>query len=124
MLFFGQKLRVGRTGGRTDRRTDAFPCTNAVLFSSLSCQSYYVTFVWSCNIALWGISLDFVERRICVVIRLADQHATTLSHRLTHHTDSVQQCCTSDTTMEISPLAASETFTQKVWRIGAGSLHS
>ena len=23
--------------------------------------SYYVTFVWSCNVALWDISLHFVE---------------------------------------------------------------
>ena len=34
MLFFGQKCDVGRTGIRTDRRTDTSPHTSAVFSSS------------------------------------------------------------------------------------------
>ena len=36
--------------------------------------STYVTFVRSCNVALWDISLYLVEWRTCVVIRMSDRH--------------------------------------------------
>ena len=57
MLFFGQKCDkelVGQAGGQTGGRT--------LLHVQLpKTYIYYVTFVWSSNIALWDISLYQVE---------------------------------------------------------------
>ena len=78
---------VYRTGRRTDRRTDTSPCTTAVFFF---CQvakdtySYYVTVVWSCNVALWNISLYLVEWGTCVVIRLSDRHIPAMHSQVIH----------------------------------------
>ena len=67
--------RVGRTGSRTD----AYPHTAAVFFLLIyvakDSYSYYVTFVRSCSVALWDISLYLVEWRTCTVIRLSDRHS-------------------------------------------------
>ena len=38
-------------------------------FARIDSYSYYITFVWWCNIALWDISLYLVELSTCVVIR-------------------------------------------------------
>ena len=69
-LFFGVEIwwRVSKTDRRTDRKTNTFPHNSAVFFPKGS-DSYYVTFVWSCNVALSDISLYLVEYRTCVVIK-------------------------------------------------------
>ena len=49
---------------RTDRKIDASPHTAAVFVFLIKVakdsDSYYVTFVRSCNVALWNISLYLV----------------------------------------------------------------
>ena len=85
MLFFGQKFdkeSVGQAGGQT------LPYLNLrYFFAYVSCKdsySYYVTFVWSCNVALCDISLYFVELGTCVVIRPSNRHALDMHSWLIH----------------------------------------
>ena len=66
MLFFGQKCDkelVGQAGGQTGGRT-LLHVQLRYFFPSYKLPKtyiYYVTFVWSSNIALWDISLYQVE---------------------------------------------------------------
>ena len=72
--------------------------TVGTVFINRSIPSYYVSFVWSCNVALWDISLHLVEWGTCAVIRLYDRH----THSQLIHTGSVCQYCTSATIRRVS----------------------
>ena len=64
-------------------RKDAYPRTAAVFFLVAKDSysfTYYVTFVWFCNAALWDISLYWVEWGICAVSRPSDRHALNNTH--------------------------------------------
>ena len=121
----------GQTGGRTLLRVRLWH-----LFSSWVANdsySYYVTFVWSCNVAVWDISLYLVECRTCAVIRLVrltpprcnpPAYPFTLG-RFTNNEALILPPEADQCRSRISPLSASETFTQRrVRRISAGSPHA
>ena len=82
MLVFRQECDeepVGQAGGQTVYLLYFFP--------HISCQdsySYYVTFVWSCNVALWDISLYLVEWGTCADIRLSGRHGLDMRSWLIH----------------------------------------
>ena len=107
------KESVGQTGGRFSRYS------YGILFS------YYVTFVWSCNVALWDISLYLVKWRTCVVIRLVRPIrpcSAPPAYSFTNNAVLILPPEADQRRSKISPLSSSETFTQRrVQRIGAGS---
>ena len=87
MTFLSRNMRKSQESRRrTDRKIDASPHTAAVFVFLIKVakdsDSYYVTFVRSCNVALWNISLYLVGWRTCAVIRLHDRHAPTLRLRI------------------------------------------
>ena len=76
-FFAGDRQRFLSRNVRKSRylRTDSYFC------------SVVCTFVRSCNVALWGISLYLVEWRTCAVIRLHDRHALAPHLRFHSHWD-------------------------------------
>ena len=130
------RAEMWRCVGRTDRRTDASLRISVVLLSSYKLHndsySYYISFVWSYDVALWDISPYLVEWGTCVVIRLLrptrprsvspaypftlGQFTNNTAVRLPPETDQRRN--------EISP-SASGTFPQRrLLRIGVGSPHA
>ena len=121
--------RVGRTGGRTDRRTDASPCTAVVYFFLKSRKTVTVTtlLLFGCVTLLCGkflfikLSEDLYDRH-APVSRSLLIHSHWFSSPIIRPWYYLQRRISLS---EISSLAVSETFTQR-WRqrVGAGSLHA
>ena len=90
-------------------------------FPHISCQrqSSYVTFVWSCNVALWDMSLYSATPSI----RNASLSIHTVWFANTALLTLPPEAYLRQS--EISPFATFETFTQRRrWRISTGSQHS
>ena len=113
--------RVGWMGGRTERKTDASPCTAVVFFFPHICCQVTVTMLLLfghltllCGKFLFiKLSEEPVQISGCTIDRPWSRPVGLVKYR-------PDQCQS-----KISPLAASETFAQRrMWRIVAGYLHA
>ena len=141
MCVSGRKEMKSWLDRQEDRQDDRnFSTYNCSIFFLISVAkdttSCYVSVVRSYNVALWDISLNLAEWRICLIITLwtpSDRPASAPHRRLIHshrYGSPLPHLWfylwrRIRAAAKILPLAASETFTQRrMQRIGAGSPHS
>ena len=124
--------RFGRTDRRTDRRTDTPPPISAVFFLPKTVTVTMLLLFGHVALLCGKFLFIYLSKGPVEVIRLSDWRPLDMRSRLIHST-LVQFASNAPLILppeadqhqsKISPLTASETFTQRRrWRIAAGSLH-